>query len=66
VQGVNLDDQTLLAKHLEGLIYGVKGDGRHVPLNFLVNLFGCGVIAAGLQIRQYRQALRSHGYVPGP
>ena len=50
VERIDLDDQTRLAKHLQGLVHGVEGDGWHVPADFLVNLLGGGVIPASLQI----------------
>jgi hypothetical protein len=50
VEGVDLDDQTLLAKHLQGLVHGVEGDGWHILPNFLVNLLCGGMIPAGFQI----------------
>jgi len=50
VHGVDLNDQTLLAKHLQGLVYGVERDGWHIPTDLLVNLVCAGMIPTGFQI----------------
>jgi len=47
VQGINLDEQALLTEDLEGLVHGVKGDSRHLPAYFLINLVGGGMIPPG-------------------
>jgi len=47
VQGIDLDEQTLLTEYLESLVHGVKGDSRHLPADFLINLVGSGMIPPG-------------------
>jgi hypothetical protein len=51
VQRVYLNDQTLLAEHLQSLVHGVKGNSWQPPANFVVNLLSGGMISAGLQDR---------------
>jgi hypothetical protein len=54
VQGIYLDNQPLLAKHLQGLLHRIEGNSRHMRPNFLVNLLGGRMIPAALQIPQHR------------
>jgi hypothetical protein len=51
VEGIDLNDETLLTKNLQGLVHGVKRDGWHIAPDFLVDLVSGGMIPASLQVR---------------
>jgi len=44
MQGIDLDDQTLIAENLQGLVNGIEGDGRHLLTHLVINLLRGGVV----------------------
>ncbi len=60
VQGVNLDYHAPLAQNLQGLVHGIKRNGRQLPPHLLIDVIRGGMIPPALEGSHHRQALRGH------